>query len=181
MSAVLNGIGIYLLIGLAALACLVIYNRVWGDNTPEPDCAQGWCTAIKEKAFAFLILLLIWPLAVGIILYEQIFNRRPPAPVYRTWTATPESLIERLTVETIEQREIYSDPLNAVPPIPFGHLNAAWQRFCQTQQTGDQLWSFRIDTREDDGLKLFDRHGVVEGYALLREGMIRGEFFVRME
>ena len=176
MNAVLYWLGIYLLIGLTLTGTLYAWSKL-KKNLEQVGSPMSW----QEQAVGHLALLLIWPLALGMFLHERLFDRPKPTPIYRTWTATPESLIEKLAVNSIEQQQIYSDPLNAVPPVPFGHLHDAWQRFCQTLQEGDQLWSFKIDTREDDGLDYLNRRGIVEGYAVLRSGEISGEFFAHVK
>lgn len=53
-----------------------------------------------------------------------------------------EHLQERLTVQDIERREVVADPLKAVPELPFGHLNTAWQEFLKGRAEGTELWSF---------------------------------------
>jgi hypothetical protein len=175
MSALGNGLAIYLLTGLALMSFMYLYARLV-KGTKSSGEAMSW----REGSACFLLVLLLWPLVFGMLVHEELFNRPQPAPVYRNWVATPNSLIEHLSLEIIEQRELYRDPFNAVPAVPFGHLHEAWQRFCQQLQEEDQLWSFRIDTGNDEGLDYGKRHGVVEGYALLRGGEICGEFFARM-
>jgi hypothetical protein len=51
-------------------------------------------------------------------------------------------LLERLTVAQIEAREMVEDPLQAVPALPFGHLNAAWCDLVAGLAPGDECWSF---------------------------------------
>ncbi len=176
MNAVLYWLGIYLLGGLAFLASMHIKTRL-----KKIVKQSSSATKRREDAIVQLLIMLFWPLVVGMLVYEGLFNRPKPAQIYRTWIATPESLIETLTISSIEQQQIYSDPLNAVPPIPFGHLHDAWQRFCQTLQKNDQLWSFKIDTQEDEGLDYFSRGDIVEGYAVVRNGEISGEFFAHLK
>jgi len=55
----------------------------------------------------------------------------------------PQHLLERLSVQQTELREQVDDPLHAVPPLPFGHLNAPWRPLMQQQAEGDEFWSFR--------------------------------------
>lgn len=176
MNIILYWLGIHLLIGLALLASVHIKARLKKIPKEAGSATERW-----EDAIVQILILLLWPLVVGTLAYEGLFNRPKPAPVYRTWIATSESLIEKLTISSIEQQQIYSDPFNAVSPLPFGHLHDAWQRFCQTLQKDDQLWSFKIDTREDEGLDYFSRGDIVEGYAVVRNGEICGEFFAHVK
>lgn len=175
MSALWNGLGIYLVTGLALMSFMYGYMRLTKGSDPT-DATMSW----KENIACFIAVLVLWPLVFGMLVYEELFKRPRPTPVYRTWVATPDSLIECLQLQSIEQREHYSDPFSALPELPFGHLHEAWQRFCQQLQDGDQLWSFQIDVRNDEGLDHGKRYGVVDGYALLRGGEICGEFFARM-
>lgn len=176
MSAFWYWLGGYLLVGILPIGGAYGYARLIKRSVPTED-TMTW----KESTACFLAVLILWPLVIAMLAYEGLFNRRPSAPVYREWIATPASLTEQLSRERIEQLEIYSDPLNAVPAVPFGHLNDAWQRFCQQLQETDQLWAFRIDASQDTGLDYDKRYGIVEGYALLRGGQIYGEFYARMD
>jgi hypothetical protein len=51
-------------------------------------------------------------------------------------------LQEQLNVVQIETRELISDPLGAVPNVPFGHLHAAWMTFLEGVGADDELWTF---------------------------------------
>lgn len=175
MNDVLFWLGIYLLIGLLFIASVHIKGWLSKSNEQQ-DRSMDW----KEKTVVQLIIILFWPPVVGMLVYEGFFNRPQPARIYRTWIATPDSLINHLSVEAIEQAEIYNDPFSAVPPVPFGHLHEAWLRFRHTLLASDQIWSFRADTSDDEDLDWCHRHGVVEGYAVLRDGEIIGEFFAHM-
>ena len=68
-----------------------------------------------------------------------------------------------MTIEEIESRERISDPLGAVPSLPFGHLNAAWAEFKDNLQTGDELRFFSVPWKECWNMELH------EGYVVLRE------------
>jgi hypothetical protein len=51
-------------------------------------------------------------------------------------------LLQRMSVEEIEQRERVVDPMGAVPDLPFGHLHAAWKKFSDGIEPQDEFWSF---------------------------------------
>ena len=72
-------------------------------------------------------------------------------------------MLERLTVEEIESREMVYDPLNAVPNLPFGHLNEVWAQLKAAKQTKDELWSFAATWLGDD-----DTPELRKGYVLWR-------------
>src|SRR5690606_31889972 len=114
MSAFWYWLGGYLLVGILPIGGAYGYARLISRSVPADDT-----TTWKESIAYFLAALILWPLVIAMLAYEGLFNRRPPAPVYREWIATPASLTEQLSRERIEQLEIYSDPLNAVPAVPF--------------------------------------------------------------
>ena len=74
-------------------------------------------------------------------------------------------LLERLTVDEIEARELVQDPLNAVPKVPFGHLNAVWTQVRSAMQPGDELWSFTATWPGEYGSPELRK-----GYVLWRRG-----------
>ena len=74
-------------------------------------------------------------------------------------------LLELLTLQEIEKREVVTDPLKAVPELPFGHLNAAWKAFLDGHADGGELWSFSAQwqtTRQRKELRL--------GYVVAQNG-----------
>ncbi|KRW59228.1 hypothetical protein [Pseudomonas sp. TTU2014-080ASC] len=175
MSTFWYWLGAYVLTGLLLMCGAYCHTRLI-KREPSVNAMSRW-----ENTACFLAVLMLWPLMFSILVYEGVFSRRPPAPEYREWVATPASLTRQFTKESIEQLETYRDPFNAVPAAPFGHLHDAWLRFCQQLQEDDQLWAFRIDARQDEGLDYDKRYGIVEGYALLRDGKICAEFYARMD
>lgn len=46
------------------------------------------------------------------------------------------------TVERVEARAKVEDPLGAVPDLPFGHLNGAWNNFIAKRPEGASLYPF---------------------------------------
>jgi hypothetical protein len=78
------------------------------------------------------------------------------------------NLYRPISIAEAEEAEHYMDPLARCPTQPFGHLNAAWQRFLLGKPMGAQLWSF-----EDP------RTRSICGYAWVRLGKIHSEIVVR--
>ena len=72
-------------------------------------------------------------------------------------------LLEPLSLQDIEQRERISDPLHAVPDLPFGHLNAAWAAFLMKSGSGGYLWAFTAIRKADWGSV-----ETLSGYAAVR-------------
>jgi hypothetical protein len=83
-------------------------------------------------------------------------------------------LIERLSVQAIEALETVSDPLQAAPAIPFGHLGARWVTFRANLQPEDDLWSFAAVRTDEWGSKEHTR-----GYAIVRKGRVMAHFVNR--
>lgn len=67
--------------------------------------------------------------------FGKIFNFPP-------FVVNISDLIELSDLQDIENKSFINDPLNAVPPLPFGHLNHKWEAFKNKIQLGDEVWSF---------------------------------------
>ena len=65
-----------------------------------------------------------------------------------------------------------SDPLGAVPPFPFGHLNGPWSHFKSGLTPDDMVWQFSAPWNEGWG-----RTELREGYAIVRTDGV-GPYFV---
>jgi len=96
-------------------------------------------------------IVLLWPVVWWInctdLLHERRAARKREDAVFKVKT---QHLLERLTVEEIESREVVRDPLDAVPDLPFGHLNVVWAQLKAAKQTRDELWSFAANWPGDD-------------------------------
>ena len=92
-------------------------------------------------------------------------------PEPAAFRVTREHLLRETTVEEIEKEEIVSDPLGAVPPLPFGHLNAAWLRFKSRLAPGDVVWRLSAHGKEGWGAPQ-----VREGYAIVRTDSVGAHF-----
>ena len=82
----------------------------------------------------------------------------------REFAVEREHLLERLTMQEIEMREVVTDLLKAAPDLPFGHLNAAWQKFLQSKAEGAELWSFASQWQT------WGRKELRCGYAVVQDG-----------
>ena len=81
-------------------------------------------------------------------------------------------LVSRHTITEIESLNLIEDPLEAVPNVPFGHLNFAWEQFKQHLRDRDELWHYRTNC-------LFDSPYArsMMGYVIVRNSEM-GERFV---
>jgi hypothetical protein len=90
-----------------------------------------------------IAMVLFWPVAWWMrsseLLNERRMARQREEEVFKV---KRRHLLERLTVDQIEDREMVQDPLIAVPKLPFGHLNGVWCQVKAAIQPGDELWSF---------------------------------------
>lgn len=93
----------------------------------------------------------------------QIEEREKPFQVQ------PADLLVRMTVREIEQRETVQDPLNAVPNLPFGHLNPAWEKLKSGMGPDDEIWTYSAQWK--DGWRDPETR---EGYAIVRAGEVKG-------
>jgi hypothetical protein len=73
--------------------------------------------------------------------------------------------VQRLALAEIEAREQVTDPLGAVPALPFGHLHAAWQAFLNGQDELIELWSFASTADNEWGDPVYR-----EGYVVVQDG-----------
>jgi hypothetical protein len=90
-----------------------------------------------------IAMVLFWPVAWWMRCAELLNERRVARQrEEEIFNVKPQYLLERLSVDQIEAREMVQDPLSAVPQLPFGHLNAVWSQVKSAMQPGDELWSF---------------------------------------
>jgi hypothetical protein len=90
-------------------------------------------------------MVLLWPV-VPVMKLKQWWDERQ-AEIRRkedVFKVQRQHLLERLTVAQIEAREMVEDPLQAVPSLPFGHLNAVWCDLVAGLAQGDECWSFSL-------------------------------------
>lgn len=77
-----------------------------------------------------------------------------------------DDLLREYTREEIEQHERATDPLGGVAPVPFGHLNPVWQRFCAALAPGDRIWRFNAQRVAANGEAV-----IRSGYVAVRQGV----------
>jgi hypothetical protein len=117
-----------------------------------------------------IAMVLFWPAAWWMkcaeFLNERRLAREREEAIFKV---KPQHLLERLTVDEIEARELVQDPLNAVPKVPFGHLIAVWTQVKSAMQPGDELWSFTATWPGE-----FGSPELRKGYVLWRRGKPMG-------
>lgn len=79
---------------------------------------------IVAPALGSVLIVIAWPVAIY-MKGKELFAERDggSGDTERDFAVEEKHLLERLSVQEIEQREIVEDPLKAVLALPFGHLH----------------------------------------------------------
>ncbi len=169
----------YLGVGVAVLAVVFGAHRLTKKDEPEslrdlldavnPDrekLSYRILNNVVAPVLAAVAVVVVWPAAVYMKV-KEIFGKKREAALNeeREFAVERSHLQERMAVTQIEAREVVTDPLGAVPDLPFGHLNAAWKSFISTAGVGDEVWSFTAPWQTTWG-----RKEVRAGYAIVRDG-----------
>ena len=150
----------YLALGVLTLAAIALDSRIRNsrrasDWSQISDLVlrshQPWPEAILERlvlpVIAGAAIIAAWPIAIAFASY--FYQRKKSAEASSNphesedFTVEPSDLIARLTIAQIEETELVYDPLQAVPRLPFGHMNCAWIDFKRQIKAADEIWSFR--------------------------------------
>lgn len=172
---------LYWYLGTGVVVLAVVYGAHHLTKEKESDSLRELLEAVnpnrKKLSYRFLnnivapvlaamLVIVVWPVA-GFMKVKEMFQKKESyvSPEEREFAVEREHLQERLTVQQIEKREIVADPLKAVPELPFGHLNAAWQEFIQGKPDDAELWSFSAHWQTTWG-----RKELRSGYAMAQDG-----------
>jgi len=134
---------------------------------------------VLVPALMYPLCILGWPLLLMYkfwTMYRLKYPAKPP-PGREKWIREiieekmrfqlqTNELVQRLSIEEIEATNFIEDPMEAVPRVPFGHLNFAWEEFKKKMLDTDETWSFRTKRLSDDPAV-----EAVIGYAIVREGV----------
>ncbi|QSR33841.1 hypothetical protein CFI10_02380 [Marinobacterium iners] len=121
---------------------------------------------ILAPLLAILFVVTAWPLLIIInIRDKRRFERRLDDDGEEQLTVAAEDVLEQLTIQEIEQREMVTDPLHAAPELPFGHLHPVWVKFKQSLDEQDTVHSFTKEWRPP----LSFYHQEVSGYVCVRD------------
>lgn len=169
----------YLGIGIAVLAVVYGAHRLTKEKESEslhelleaanPDRRKLSYRILNNAVapvLAAILVIAVWPVAVYMKAKEP-FKRKGGAEVEeeREFAVERQHLQERLTVQEVEKREVVTDPLHAVPDLPFGHLHGAWKEFLNGHTEGGELWSFSARWQTAWG-----RKELRSGYVLVQNG-----------
>jgi hypothetical protein len=121
---------------------------------------------LVAPALGSVFIVIAWPVAIYLKAKELFPGRNSESgDTEREFSVDSEHLLERLSVQAIEQREIVPDPLGAVPALPFGHLHDAWDRFVNDLPEGAEVWSFSSNWENRWGQKELRK-----GYVAVHDG-----------
>ena len=146
----------YLAIGVVTLAVILIQQYLQRRRDVSRDFV-AMLAALKQEKKSFgeflaerlasilggLVVITGWPVAI-IVLIKTVLSdaRRKKVLEQNKFRIRPEDLLEKITIKNIEILERVVEPFDAVPDLPFGHLNAAWMRYLDELPIGSELWSF---------------------------------------
>jgi hypothetical protein len=117
-------------------------------------------------------VVLLWPFGLAMKLQDMAAQRaRIKREEADTFKLMPSDLVERVSLADIAQREMVHDLLGAAPEVPFGHAHAAWQKFTEALQPGDEIWRFSAQRTLSWGPLEHRR-----GYAIQRQGQVGAHF-----
>ncbi len=173
---------LYWYLGIGVVVLAVVYGAHHMTKGKESESIRDLLEAVNpdRKKLSYRILnnfvapvlaaiavVAVWPVAV-FMKAKELFQKKESyvSPEEREFVVEREHLLERLTVQEIERREVVADPLKAAPELPFGHLNAAWQDFLKGHADGAELWSFSARWQTTWG-----RKELWCGYVVLHDGV----------
>ncbi|MCC7079067.1 MAG: hypothetical protein IT530_00220 [Burkholderiales bacterium] len=175
----------YLGIGVAVLAVVFSAHRLTKKDEPEslrdlldavnPDrkkLSYRILNSLVVPVLAAIAVVVAWPAALY-LKGKEILGKKSLSALNaeRQFAVERSHLQERLTALQIETREVVTDPLGAVPDLPFGHLNAAWKAFVEAVGADDELWSFTAPWQTKWG-----RKESRTGYVVVRGGVPASHF-----
>ena len=166
---VIELVALYLGAG-AIVALSTVVAVFWRDgvvNVIRRVDPAGWAAA----GIIGLMGLTLWPAALVLFACWAIvgeFKRRKDSTASKAeapkFQVRPEHVGLVMTVDEIEAAERVTDPLGAVPNLPFGHLNKAWRRFLSQMPAGGSLAHFSAEwTAPWGGQERLDGYVVVDG------------------
>ena len=175
----------YLGIGAVVLIAMVAFHKLTQrkDDNSLSDMLADLRAERKSLRFRLLndvlgpalvgtLVVPFWPVLVFFKVKEIIFGEPARGPVDEPeFAVTRDDLQTQLGLQEIEQLEMVFDPMGAAPNVPFGHLNAAWKKFCEGLEPSDSLWSFTAPWTSAWGSK-----DIRQGYVIVRGEEIGAHF-----
>lgn len=163
---------VWLYLGAGLFYCLgvLIWNRTISKSTisqalEKMNGPMKWSEQLLEKFIApllgVMLIIMGWPVAICYVYKgkrdEKREVQRKKDAVFRV---QPHYLRSQTTTEMVESANYVSDPLGAIPDLPFGHLNSVWAEFLSRRPADAELWCFACDWQSEWGT-VFNRQGYV--------------------
>lgn len=134
-------------------------------------------SGVVEPLVMVVGAVLIWPLLWWMQIEDwREKSHRVPYKFDEPFKLKASDLIAQTNIEVVEQGAFVKDPLGAVPPLPFGHLNAAWKKFLQARPEGAELWTF-----ESEELVYGDTHLQLQAGYVWVDGQVLEPLFLTQE
>jgi hypothetical protein len=128
---------------------------------------------MKKKIVWPLVLIAAVLAAPGGLCQEG--SPSPPAPNQVLKDVIPKGwLKKKTTIEKAEQDHLVTDRRLGPKPVPFGFINAQWEKFKAGIRIGDELWEF--ESPSESWADLAGRAGL----CIVREGRIIDAITTRM-
>jgi hypothetical protein len=146
-------VGIGLALGAVAVPVALLKKRKdsLADSISDalyPERRTPWYRFRERVLLPLLILPLMglaWPIlmfVIGLDAWQNRKSQRASLPEDAP-ELTATDLLEDVDIATVEAAEHVTDPLGAVPALPFGHLHAAWLAFLDKRQPDEKLWRYQ--------------------------------------
>jgi len=101
---------------------------------------------IVAPVLTALVVVVLWPVGLFMKAKDLLIKASDGDTNYydpdREFVVQHADLQERLSIAEIEATAYITDPLNAVPQLPFGHLYPAWEALVDSMGPDDTVWSF---------------------------------------
>ena len=175
---------VYLVVGFIVLSVLLILHHLSKKDDAQPFGEAFDTIDHEHNTFKYrmldkvvvpmltaVLVLAVWPVPI----FMQIIELLTKKPVDATedkggFAVRRENLQAPLSISEIEAKESVSDPLDAAPPLPFGHLHSAWKAFLDEMKPEDTLWSFSAYWA------MWERKQLREGYIIVRGDTVGAHF-----
>ncbi|MGB0834425.1 MAG: hypothetical protein ACPGR2_07900 [Psychrobium sp.] len=150
--------------------CGVVIHVFW-FQWQEAKKGRGFFKDFKWYEWLLLPFLIVgesfvWPY----LWYQHVkYQRRKERAVFRVEIS---DLKNKLSIAEIEEKHVISEPLDCVPPQPFGFLNEAWLDFLADANNPENLYYFEKSHGE---LSLEHHH---KGYAALSSDNKVTQYFI---
>lgn len=156
----------YLTLGLIGSSLYIIYYQIFKTDPKE--------RLFKEKPLEDALMLPLGLLASAIgwpyFIYAAITHKETKDQ--EPFSVNFDDLTDEMTLTEIEEKHLIVDPLESVPSIPFGFLNAAWKNFLNSEHEIEQIFPFEKEYEQ------YNRKELNRGYAAVNSQQQVTHYFI---